>query len=215
MTKITLLLICTLALSTVTSFSQVDFGFDVAMGASNLRIDNPTDAPKLFVSETNAFAMNLGPAITVGLRDNWSLHLGVDFSFNPSNLLFNGDTTYKVSSSFSSEEKKYQNLFVEVPVMLRYHLASRDRKLSPYLGFGAVYDYQLLESCPEGLECLNHTRDHNLGAIFGVGVEFWRLSIGAKAELGLLNMITEDYDIDKNTLSINKDLLLIEVGYTF
>lgn len=198
-----------------TSFSQVDFGFDVAMGASRLRIDNPSETPNLFETETNPFAMNFGPSLTVGLKDKWSFHVSLDFSFNPSNLLFNGDTTYSVSSSFAPVEKKYQNLFVELPVMLRYHFASRDKLLSPFVGVGAVYDYQLLETCPEGLECLNHTRDHNLGAIFGLGVEFWKLTVGAKAQLGLFNMITEDYNIDKDDLQISKDLLLVEVGYTF
>ena len=197
------------------AFSQVEFGIDAAFGASKLRIDNPSSAPDLFQSNTNAFAMNFGPAITVGLRDHWSLHMGIDLSFNPSSLLFNGDTSYAVNTSFTKEEKTYQNLFIEVPVMARFHIVSRERPVSPYLAFGAVYDYQLLESCPKGLECLDHTRDHNLGAIVGIGVEFWRLNVGAKAELGLLNTITDDYKINKSDLKINKDLLLVEIGYTF
>lgn len=201
--------------STFSVFGQVQFGFNVAMGASNLNINNPDTYPDLFESDKATLALNFGPTVTFGIREKWSIQTGIDLSFNPSGMQFNGDTTFAIRNNFSSSFEKYQNLFIEIPVSIRYHPFTRDRMINPYLELGAVYDYQILESCPVGVECLDHTRNYNLGAVFGFGFEFWRLTVGAKAELGLLNTITDDYQISKNSLKIFKNMQLIEIGYTF
>ena len=80
-----------------------------------------------------------------------------------------------------------------------------------------MFDYQILETCPQGIEeCLDHTRDFNLGTVIGLGFQIkQRFSIGFKGEIGLLNVITDDYNISRDDLQINKDLLLLEIGYTF
>lgn len=195
--------------------SQVQFGFNLALGASKLTIQNPDTYPDLFQADRGTLAMNFGPTLTIGIREKWSIQTGLDLSFNPSGMQFNGDTTFAIHDNFSRSFENYQNLFIEVPVSVRYHPFTRDRLINPYLELGAVYDYQLLESCPKTVKCLDHTRNHNLGAVFGFGVEFWRLSVGAKAELGLLNTITDDYQISKNSLKIFKNMQLIEIGYTF
>lgn len=196
-------------------FSQVEFGLNVGFGAANVRINNPSGEADLFESNSNPFAISFGPSITLGITDKWAIHGGLNLSFNPSSLQFNGDSSYAISTSFKSEEQNYQNLYIELPVTARYHIRSRDKAFSPYLLFGAVYDYQLLESCPVGIECLNHTRDYNLGTILGIGFETTKIDISAKTQLGLLNTVTDDYKISTDELKMFKDLFLLEIGYRF
>ena len=200
---------------TSTVFSQVEFGLNIGIGAANVRIQNPSSVSDLFESNSNPMAVSFGPSITLGVTDKWSIKGGLNMSFNPSALEFNGDSSYAISTSFTSQEQRYQNLYIELPVVARYHLRKRDKAFSPYTFFGAVYDYQLLETCPVGMECLNHTRDYNLGTILGVGFELSKLDVAAKTQFGLLNTITEDYQISADELKMHKDLFMIEIGYKF
>lgn len=202
-------------LSICSVLGQVNFGIDASMGASKIRIKNPSYQPDLFSSEGGALGFSLGPSVTIGINDHWTIHTAIDFSFAPSKMQYNGDATYEVSDYFSSTSKKYNNVFAVIPVTVRYHLVDRDRTVSPYVSVGAVYNYQILEGCPSGVDCLDHTEENNLGGIFGVGFEVGKVNVGARAEIGLLNMITEEYLISKSDLKIRKDMLLIEIGYTF
>jgi len=209
-------IIVLLSLSTL-AFSQVKWGVDFSIGASRLRIDNPTTDPELFVSDRGSLGFNIGPFVNFGINNHWSIQLGVDASFNPSGLQFNGDTTFAISKNFSDRFERYNNVFLEVPLSVQYHLLDKDKLISPYLSLGAVFDFQILETCPNGIdECLDHTRDFNLGTIVGIGFQIkQKVSIGFKGEIGLFNVITDDYNISRDDLQINKDLLLVEIGYTF
>lgn len=210
-------LVTTLLCISIFTFSQVKWGVDFAIGASRVRIDNPSSNPELFVSDRGSLAFNIGPFVNFGINKRWAIQLGLDASFNPSGLQFNGDTTFTISNNFSDRFENYNNIFLEVPLTVQYHLVDSDRLISPFISAGAVFDYQILETCPNGIEeCLDHTRDFNLGTVIGIGFLIKeKVSIGFKGEIGLLNVITDDYNISRDDLQINKDLVLVELAYIF
>ncbi len=146
------------------------------------------------------------------------------FSFRPS-LLYSLE---RASAVVEGDKAKIHISFIKIPLVLMYHSNGMDKRLyfggGPYLGFnlGGKYDWAntRVQSISFG------TNDSDFGRTYkrvDIGLDLQgryqlndQLGVGAKFDVGLLNMVhtTEDPDA-KSSSKIHTISLALTVAYSF
>lgn len=172
------------------------FGFLIGINTMDFRVFNTGKAIDEQGNLKYGDVLTLTPGLNIGivssykLANNLNLRFLPGISFGQRNLTY---ITYDKAGNFIEREEpiKIKSTFLEFPLLLKYN-AFRMHNAKPYLvgGFNARYD--LAKNKQDKLLLTSMDGYLEFGAGFDFYLTYFRLSVEAKASIGLANVLNPE-----------------------
>ncbi|WP_439182411.1 outer membrane beta-barrel protein [Carboxylicivirga taeanensis] len=172
------------------------FGFLIGINTMDFRVYNTGKAINEQGDVMYGDVLTLTPGLNIGivssykLANNLNLRFLPGISFGQRNLSY---IHYDKDGNFLEREEpiKIKSTFLEFPLLLKYN-AFRMHNAKPYLigGFNARYD--LAKNKQDRLLLTSLDGYFEFGAGFDFYLTYFRLSVEAKASIGLANILNPD-----------------------
>lgn len=169
------------------------FGFLIGFNAMDFRVYNSGSAINDAGDVMYADVLDLTPGLNIGIVSSYKLANNLNLRFLPGISFGQRNLSYIVYDKDGNfierkEPLKIKSTFLEFPLMLKYN-AFRMHNAKPYLVGGFNTRYDLAKNKQDRL-LLNSLDGYlEFGAGFDFYLTYFRLSVEAKASIGLGNML--------------------------